>query len=72
MDIGENLDWIAHAMLDAEMRLLCGKETIRDSKVPLRIFDAGNVAETGEPADAAKGYGDAYVEGYRKLWQIAE
>ena len=24
MDIGENLDWIAHAMLDAEMRLLCG------------------------------------------------
>ncbi len=72
MDIGENLDWIAHAMLDAEMRLLCGKETIRDSKVPLRVFDASNIAEVGEPADAAKGYGDAYVAEYRKLWQVAE
>ncbi len=72
MDIGENLDWIAHAMLDAEMRLLCGKETIRDSKVPLRVFDADNIGEVGEPADAAKGYGDAYVAGYRKLWQLAE
>ncbi|MBO6720023.1 MAG: sugar ABC transporter substrate-binding protein [Rhizobiaceae bacterium] len=72
MDIGENLDWIAHAMLDAEMRLLCGKETIRDSKVPLRVFDASNIEEVGEPADAAKGYGDAYVPGFRKLWQIAE
>jgi ribose transport system substrate-binding protein len=72
MDIGENLDWIAHAMLDAEMRLLCDKGTIRDSKVPLRVFDSTNVAETGEPADAAKGYGGAYIDGYRKLWQIAE
>lgn len=72
IDIGENLDWIAHAMLDAEMRLLCGKETIRDSKVPLRVFTAENISEAGEPADAAKGYGDAYVDGYRKLWQIAE
>jgi ribose transport system substrate-binding protein len=72
MNIGENLDWIAHAMLDAEMRLLCGKEAIRDSKVPLRIFTADNISEVGEPADAAKGYGDAYVEGYRKLWQLTQ
>lgn len=72
MDIGENLDWIAHAMLDAEMRLLCDLEPIRDSKVPLRVFSADNVAEVGEPADAAKGYGDAYVEGFRKLWMVAE
>lgn len=72
MDIGENLDWIAHAMLDAEMRLLCGKETVRDSKVPLRVFTSGNIAEVGEPADAAMGYGDAYVEGYRRLWQITQ
>jgi ribose transport system substrate-binding protein len=72
MDIGENLDWIAHAMLDAEMRLLCDLEPIRDSKVPLRIFSAENIDEVGNPADAAMGYGDAYVEGYRKLWMIAE
>ena len=72
MDVGENLDWIAHAMLDAEMRLLCGLDPIRDSKVPLRIFTADNVAEAGEPADAALGYGDSYVAGFQGLWAAAE
>ena len=72
MDIGENLDWIAHAMLDAEMRLLCGQEPIRDSKVPLRVFSAENIAEVGEPADAAMGYGDAYQAGFKDLWMISE
>jgi ribose transport system substrate-binding protein len=67
MDIGENLDWIAHAMLDDEMRLLCGMAPITDSKVPLRIFTADNIAEVGSPADAAMGYGEAYVDGYLKL-----
>lgn len=72
MDIGENLDWIAHAMLDAEMRLLCDMPAITDSKVPLRVFTADNIAEVGNPADAALGYGDAYVQGYRTLWMMAK
>jgi len=72
MDIGENLDWIAHAMLDAEMRLLCTGEVIRDSKVPLRVFSAENIGEVGNPADAAMGYGDAYVKAYQDLWMMAE
>lgn len=72
MDIGENLDWIAHAMLDAEMRLLCGLEPILDSKVPLRVFTADNIEEVGDPAMASQGYGDAYVEGFRKLWMVSE
>lgn len=72
MDIGENLDWIAHAMLDAEMRLLCGEAPIVDSKVPLRIFTADNIAEVGNPAEASKGYGDAYVAGYHALWKLTE
>ncbi len=72
MDIGENLDWIAHAMLDAEMRLLCGLEPITDSKVPLRVFTADNISEVGTPAEASQGYGDAYVQGYRDLWIMSE
>lgn len=72
MDIGENLDWIAHAMLDAEMRLLCGQPAIRDSKVPLRVFSAENIGEVGQPADAAKGYGDGYVQAYKDLWMVAK
>lgn len=72
LDIGENLDWIAHAMLDAEMRLLCGLDPIVDSKVPLRVFTAENIAEVGNPAESSKGYGDAYVEGFRNLWMVNE
>lgn len=72
MDIGENLDWIAHAMLDAEMRLLCDLDPITDSKVPLRVFTADNITEVGDPAEASKGYGDAYVQGYRDLWMMDE
>lgn len=70
MDIGENLDWIAHAMLDAEMRLLCGLPAVRDSKVPLKVFTADNMEGVSTPAKASEGYGDAYVEGYRKLWML--
>lgn len=72
MDIGENLDWIAHAMLDAEMRLLCDQDPITDSKVPLRVFTADNIDEVGNPADSAMGYGDAYVQGYRDLWMMSK
>ena len=54
------------------MRLLCGQEPIRDSKVPLRVFSAENIAEVGEPADAAMGYGDAYQAGFKDLWMISE
>jgi len=72
MDIGENLDWIAHAMLDAEMRLLCDLPPIVDSKVPLRVFTVENIDEVGNPAEASKGYGDAYQDGFRKLWMVSE
>ena len=72
MDFGKNLDWIAHAMLDAEMRLLCSQKAIRDSKVPLRVFSAENVGEIGKPPDAAMGYGDAFVQSCKRLWMMIE
>jgi ribose transport system substrate-binding protein len=34
MDIGENLDWIGHAIIDAEMRRVCGLPLISDPKIP--------------------------------------
>lgn len=70
MDIGENLDWIAHGVLDSHMRRLCGLEEIKDPKIPLLIFDKDNAATAGTPPEDSKGYGDAYVEGYRKLWNL--
>jgi ribose transport system substrate-binding protein len=70
MDIGENLDWIAYGMLDAQMRLVCGLAPVTDPKIPLVIFDANNAASAGTPAEVSKGYGDAYVQGYKELWQL--
>ncbi|MBS3651032.1 sugar ABC transporter substrate-binding protein [Pseudaminobacter sp. 19-2017] len=70
MDIGESIDWVAHAILDAEMRILCGLPHVTDPKAPLYIFDASNVDTAGTPPQVSTGYGDAYVEGYRKLWGL--
>jgi ribose transport system substrate-binding protein len=68
MVIGENLDWVAHAIVDAEMRIICGLPAIANPKIPVRIFDASNAAEAGIPATTEAGYGDSYKAGYRTLW----
>jgi ribose transport system substrate-binding protein len=68
MDIGENLDWIGHAVMDAEMRIVCGLPPVRDPKIPFYIFDKNNAKDAGTPPQLSQGYGDAYVKGYRKLW----
>jgi ribose transport system substrate-binding protein len=70
MDVGENLDWIAYGLLDAQMRILCDLPPVTDPKIPLLIFDASNAATAGTPAEASKGYGDAYLAGYKELWKL--
>ncbi|HLJ72808.1 MAG TPA: sugar ABC transporter substrate-binding protein [Roseiarcus sp.] len=70
VDIGENLDWIGHAVVDSEMRMLCGLPTVKDPKIPLLIFDKSNADTAGKPPQVNTGYGDAYIEGYRKLWRL--
>jgi ribose transport system substrate-binding protein len=70
MDIGESLDWIGHAIIDAEMRIICGLETVKDPKIPFYIFTKDNAHTAGRPPQLNKGYGDAYIEGYRKLWGL--
>ena len=70
MDVGENLDWIAHGIADSHMRRLCGLEVPADPKIPLMIFDASNAETAGVPPEASKGYGDAYEAGFRELWML--
>ena len=70
MDIGENLDWIGHAVVDAEMRMACRLPPIKDPKIPLLIFDKSNADTAGKPAQVSTGYGDAYLAGYRRLWKL--
>ena len=72
MDVGENLDWIGAALVDAEMRRICGKGLIHDPKIPLYIFDASNAKDAGTPPGLSQGYGDAYVAGYEKQWMLTK
>ncbi len=70
MDIGESLDWIAYATIDGHVRDLCGLKSPAALNVPFYIFDKSNAAEAGTPAGYDTGYGNAYVEGFRKLWKL--
>ncbi len=70
MDIGENLDWISYSVLDQALRIMGGKEPVKDPKLPIRVWDSSNIAEAGNPPTTSDGYGDAYVAGYRKLWGL--
>jgi ribose transport system substrate-binding protein len=73
MDVGENVNWLAWANMDQALRILAGVPPIADGnqETPLRIFDDSNVADAGTPPTTEDGYGDAYVEGYEKLWGLS-
>lgn len=72
MDIGESLDWIAYATIDGHLRDACGMKSPSALNVPFYIFDKNNVAEAGTPAGYDKGYGNTYVGGFHKLWQLGD
>lgn len=71
MDAGENLDWIAHAILDQEMRIIGGLPAVKDEHIPVLIFDKSNANTAGIPPQINKGYGNAYVDGYNRLWRLS-
>jgi len=71
MDIGENLEWISYGILDQAMRLMGGLPPVRDPRLPLRVFDRSNIDEAGNPPQDDLGFGDAYKQGYLKLWGLA-
>jgi ribose transport system substrate-binding protein len=70
MDIGENLDWIGHSILDSEMRRVCGLPPVKDPKIPFYIFTQENAKDAGTPPQLSRGYGNAYEKGFNDLWQL--
>jgi ribose transport system substrate-binding protein len=70
MDVGESVDWIGYAAMDQAFRLMLGKPA-GNEKLPIRIWDAGNVSTAGSPPNLLDGYGTAYVSGFKKLWGLA-
>ncbi|GAK72055.1 putative ABC transporter substrate-binding protein [Agrobacterium rubi TR3 = NBRC 13261] len=70
MDVGESLGWAGYAAIDNIMRMLCGKPEVAKLNVPLLVFDESNIATAGTPANFNDGYGDAHLDGFRKLWKL--
>jgi ribose transport system substrate-binding protein len=72
MDAGENLAWVGWAAMDQAFRAIAGERPVRSERTPLRVFDAANAREAGTPPRFDRGYGQAYVDGYRRLWGLPE
>lgn len=72
MDAGENLDWLGWADMDQALRILVGATPVQSEHTPLRVFDKSNVGEAGTPPRDSSGYGNAYIQGYKKLWGLAK
>lgn len=72
--VGENEANLGYAGMDQMMRLLTGLPAVTsgDEHIPLRVFDASNVAEAGNPPAFGVGYGDKWRQGYMKLWGLAK
>jgi ribose transport system substrate-binding protein len=68
MIVGESLDWNAWADMDQVMRVLTDSPLSKDEHTALRVFTKDNIAEAGSPPVENKGYGDAYISGYNKIW----
>lgn len=68
MDVGENLDWIAHAVMDQSMRIIGDLDPVQNARVPVRVFDDSNIGDAGD--DFTGGFGEEYVAGYERLWGL--
>jgi ribose transport system substrate-binding protein len=70
MNVGENPEWLAYANMDQALRILAGEEPVDNEHTPARVFTKDNVDDAGTPPELGKGYGDAYIAGYEKLWGL--
>ena len=70
MDAGENLSWIGWAAMDQTFRAVAGERPARSEHTPLRVFDDGNVDDTGRPPAFDRGYGTRFKAAYRQLWGV--
>jgi ribose transport system substrate-binding protein len=68
MNVGENLEWIAYAVVDQSMRIMGGLRPVRNARVPVRVFDKSNINQAGPRFTG--GWGNTYVPGYRRLWGL--
>ena len=70
MNVGEDTVGIGYASMDQAFRILLGKPQV-ETRTPIRVWDDTNVSEAGAPAKSGVGYGNAFPDGYRKLWGLS-
>lgn len=71
MDVGEDLKWIAWAIMDQEMRIMAGLKPVANEHTPMMIWTSQNIAQAGNPPKQSEGYGNGFITGYDKLWGLA-
>ena len=69
MDVAEPDEWIGYANMDQAFRLLAGM-TPATEVTPIRVYDTTNIVSAGGPPNYSSGYGDAFVNGFLKLWGL--
>lgn len=70
MNVGESMGWVGYAGMDVNMRVLCNQPKVENLNSPLVVFDKSNFQTAGVPADPDKGYGDAHIAGFKRLWGL--
>lgn len=71
VNVAENPDWVSYVNLDVAFRAMLGVPPIKGETGPLRLIDASNVDETGNPPESGKGFGDAYRPAFLELWGLS-
>lgn len=71
MDVAENPDWVAYVNIDTAFRAMLGADPIAKASGPLRVIDSSNVADTGNPPESGKGFGDEYQGAFLKVWGLS-
>jgi ribose transport system substrate-binding protein len=70
-DVGSSGDWLGWGEMDQSLRLMVGAKPVQATGVPLRIFDQDNIGSIDLSAPEISWYGgDAFEQGYRKLWGL--
>ena len=69
-DVAEDPNWVAYVAMDVAFRTMLGKAPTQNETGPIRLIDSSNVADTGNPPQMGKGFGNAYEAGFAKLWGI--
>ena len=68
-DVAEPDTWVGYANMDQAFRMMTGMTPVVET-TPIRIFDSTNISQAGGAPNYSGGYGDAYINGFLKLWGL--